>query len=66
MNRKFLLFGAVAPPSLARLIGKQTIQNLIAVPPVQVLSTVPGKYPFGWLAVMPNLFFHQRYPPKIT
>jgi hypothetical protein len=41
-------------------------QNFIAVPANHVLSVVPTKYPFGWSGLMPNLFFHQRYPPKIT
>ena len=24
------------------------------------------KGPFGWFELMPNLFFHQRYPPNTT
>ena len=45
---------------------EQVTQNFIAVPNNHVLSVVPTKYPFGWSGLMPNLFFHQRYPPKIT
>jgi hypothetical protein len=45
-NRKFPLSVAAAcsrTDAHAGLIGEQIIQNLIAVPPVQVLSRVPGK-----------------------
>jgi hypothetical protein len=41
-------------------------QNFTAVPANHVLSVVPTKNPFGWSGLMPNLFFHQRYPPKIA
>ena len=36
------------------------IQNFIVVPANHVLSLVPTKNPFGWSALMPYLFFHQR------
>jgi hypothetical protein len=36
------------------------IQNFIVVPANHVLSVVPTKNPFGWSALMPYLFFHQR------
>ena len=45
--------GAIRSPrwrgraALANLIVGQIIQNFIAVPPDQVLSRVPGKYPLG-------------------
>jgi hypothetical protein len=60
LDQAFVDFSrAAAPP-------EQIIQNFIAVPAIQVCSLVPGKVPAGWLAPMPNLFFHQRYPPKTT
>jgi hypothetical protein len=45
--------------------GIQT-QNFIAGSANHVLSVEAVNGPVGWSGLMPNLFFHQRYPPKMT
>jgi hypothetical protein len=64
-DRRVVAVIASTPGLDSRLVGPID-QNFIAVPASHVLSVVPMKGPFGWSELMPNLFFHQRYPPKIT